>query len=717
VTPTIESQNLPRVFHWVAGKRHLLVPVAFLSLIVVLVIPMPPAVIDILLCGNISLAAVVLMTTIYMRRPLDFSVFPSLLLGTTLLRLVLNVAGTRLILSADANTAEEARVMAGHVIAAFADFVAGDSPVVGAVIFIILIVVQFVVITKGATRMSEVAARFTLDAMPGKQMAIDADLSAGIIKDDEAKRRREEITREADFYGAMDGASKFVRGDAIAGIIITLINIVGGLMIGCFEKGWTVAESLQVFTMLTIGEGLVSQVPAFIIAIAAGLIVARAGDGKTIGDEIPAQLASQPMALYLIAGFLALLSLTPLPTMPLLVAATGIAGIAWSVGRNRRNKDSAKEQAARIDASKRGSEPPPVEELLGVDAMEIEIGYGLVGMVDASRGGNLLDRVSLIRRQLAAEMGIVLPPVRIRDNVQLPANDYRIKIRAATVAEGTVYPDMLMAMDSGLASGTLEGLRGKEPAFGLEATWIDAPMKARAETMNYTVVDATSVMATHLTEVVKSHADEMLSRQEVNHLLEQLKSKAPKLVDDTIPSVIKPGDVQKVLQGLLRERVPIRDLETIIETLADWAPHTKDIDVLVEYVRNALRRTICALYAEPDDAGRPTLHCVTMDPAVEDRLSGYIDRSPTGTTLSIPGSLAMKIARAVAASAQPLTTAGRPVVVVASPSVRSPLRQVVDPHIPGVVVLGYNEIVKGLDVESVGLVQLPEQEAMLAGAA
>ncbi len=708
---------VPPIFQWIAAKRHLLVPLGFLSLIVVLVIPMPPAVMDVLICGNISLAAVVLLTTIYMQRPLDFSVFPSLLLGTTLFRLVLNVASTRLILTADASSTEEAKVMAGHVIAAFANFVAGDSAVVGAVIFIILVVVQFVVITKGATRMSEVAARFTLDAMPGKQMAIDADLSAGLINETEARRRRDQVTREADFYGAMDGASKFVRGDAVAGIIITLINVVGGLLIGTLEKGWPITDSLNLFTMLTIGDGLVSQVPAFIIAVASGLIVARAGDGRTIGDEIPAQLASQPVALYLISGFLGLLALTPLPALPLLTASAAMAGIAWAIGRQTRGERAMKEQAARAEAVKKSAEPPKVEDLLGVDTMEVEIGYGLVGLVDTSRQGNLLDRVAIVRRQLATEIGLVLPPVRIRDNVQLGANDYRIKIRGSVIADGTVYPDLLMAMDSGLSSGSLEGIRAKEPAFGLEAIWIDPSLKSRAETMNYTVVDATSVLTTHLTEVARIHAEELLSRQEVSHLIDQLRVKAPKLVEDTIPGLIKPGELQKVLQALLRERVPIRDLEVIVETLADCAPHTKDTDVLVEYVRNALKRTICAAYVENDDAGRPRLYCITMDPAVEDRLSGYIDRGPGGTTVSVPGALAMKIARAVSEAASPLNAAGRQLIIVASPSVRSPLRQILEPHIPGVIVLGYNEITKGLDVESVGLVQLAEQESMLAGAA
>jgi flagellar biosynthesis protein FlhA len=384
--------------------------------------------------------------------------------------------------------------------------------------------------------------------MPGKQMAIDADLAAGLIDEAEARQRRDDIMREADFYGAMDGASKFVRGDAIAGIIITLVNIVGGFAIGALEKGWTVGESISVFTTLTIGDGLVSQVPSFIIAIAAGLIVARTSDRETIGDEIPRQLASQPTALFLISGFLGVLSFTPLPTVPLLAAGAMLGGIAFAISQMGRQQKRIREAQARAEAAAEPAEQGAVEDLLHVDALEIEIGYGLVALVDAARGGDLLDRIAAIRRQLAAEIGLVVPPVRIRDNVQLESNSYAVKLRGAVIGGGTVYPNLLMAMDSGLATGQLEGVAGREPAFGLEAIWIDGALKPRAETMNYTVVDAASVVATHLTELVRKHAHEILSREEVNHLLEQLKSKTPKLVEEVVPGIIKPGELQKVLQ-------------------------------------------------------------------------------------------------------------------------------------------------------------------------
>ncbi|MEM7229470.1 MAG: flagellar biosynthesis protein FlhA [Planctomycetota bacterium] len=713
--PASGSDNLPGVFRFVGRHQHLLVPLSMLSLIVVLVIPLPPAIMDILISANISLAAMVLMTTIYMTRPLDFSVFPALLLGTTLFRLVLNVASTRLILSANVDSPDQASEIAGHVIEAFGNFVAGDSPIVGVIIFLILIIVQFVVITKGATRMSEVAARFTLDAMPGKQMAIDADLSAGLINETEARERRDAITSEADFYGAMDGASKFVRGDAIAGIIITLVNIVGGFAIGAFEKGWTLQQSLSVFTQLTIGDGLVSQVPSFIIAIAAGLIVARTGGRQTIGEEIPQQLASQPMALILISGFLGFLAFTPLPSLPLLIASVTVGLIAWATRFTRRIAAEEREQVARDEAAAAEPGEVPVEDLLSVDVLEVEIGYGLVQLVDTMRGGVLMDRISMIRRQLAVELGIVVPPVRIRDNMQLDANTYRVKLRGAVIGEGTVYPDLLMAMDSGLAREPIDGIAGREPAFGLDATWIDQNARQRAETLNYTVVDATSVLATHLTELVKTHADELLSRQEVNHLLEQLQKTAPKLVDETIPAVVKPGELQKVMQNLLRERVPVRDLEAIVETLGDWASQTKDLDVLTEYVRNALRRTICAAAAEPNVDGGLTISCVTLDPAVEDLLNGYIDRGTSGTQVNVPPAIAKRLADSVGRHAEPLVSAGHPLIVLTSPSVRAPVRQLLEPHLPGITVLGYNEIIQGVDVESKGLVDLEASELAAIG--
>ena len=708
---------IPAWVNQLARFRQLLVPVAFVSLLAVIVVPMPPVVMDILISANIALGAIVLLTTIYVESPLDFSVFPSLLLGTTLFRLVLNIATTRLILAADSDTPEQATAVAGKLIATFAEFVTHGSLTVGVVLFVILIIVQFTVITKGATRISEVAARFTLDGMPGKQMAIDADLNAGLINEQQARERREKISQEADFYGAMDGAAKFVRGDAIAGIIITLVNIVGGFAVGVFEKGWTLTESLHVFTKLTIGDGLVSQLPAFIISIAAGLIVTRSSSRSDLGVELTGQLTKRWVALAITAVFLMMMAVVPgMPMLPLLSLAAVVGVIAWIVNGGDRDRAAAKAHAAK-EAAKPA--PPPVEQALHVDTLELEVGYALVRLVDTAQGGDLLDRITMIRRQLAGELGLVMPPLRIRDNMQLQPNDYHIKIRGNTVARGQVYPGQFLAMDSGLVAdgGNLQGLATKEPAFGLDAVWIDAGQKERAETLNYTVVDATSVLATHVTEVVKNHAWELLTREETSNLITQLKEKAPKLVDEVLgvgdkPGIIKPGELQKIMQNLLRERVAVRDMETIVETLGDWAVRTKDVDVLTEYVRNALRRTICSQYVEIEPTleggpgtGEAKLYCVSLDPALEDLISGYIERTADGTTVSMPPVVANRVTAALLRELQRLIAAGHAPVVLASPQVRAQVRRLLEPHLPNAAVLGYNEVSKGVEVESVGLVQ------------
>jgi flagellar biosynthesis protein FlhA len=680
---------------------------------VVILVPIPTWIMDVLICLNISLGVVILLTTIYMKQPLDFSVFPSLLLATTLFRLVLNVASTRLILTADAATPEQAMGVAGEVISAFGQFVAGGSLFVGIVIFLILTIVQFVVITKGAGRISEVAARFTLDAMPGKQMAIDADLNAGNITEPEARKRREKIAQEADFFGAMDGASKFVRGDAVAGIIITAVNVVGGFAVGMIDRGWEAAAVARVFTLLTIGDGLTSQIPSFVIAIASALIVTRSGSKDELGNEVTDQVFSQPTGLFITAAFLSLLSVTPLPTIPLLVTAAGLVGLGVSLRRATRAKDASAKAQAEATATK--PEPPAAETLLKLDALELEVGYGLVSLVDAGRGGDLLERIGSLRRQFAADMGFIVPPVRIRDNMQLPLNDYRIKIKGNIVASGTVIPDRLMAMDSGIAAGPLQGLATREPAFGLDAWWIEPALRTRAESLNYTVVEPSSVLATHLTEVVRANADELLSREEVSTLVTQLKAKSPKLVEETVPAAVKLAELQKVLQNLLRERVPIRDLETILETLGDWAGKTKDLDVLTEYVRNALRRAICMQYAtpldlEPGSKSSPgathKLVCVTVDPALDDMVNAYIERTAMGTNVTMPAHVANQVTTAIARELQKVTAAGHQPVVIASPQVRAVIRQLLSAQLPGAAVLSYNEVVAGVEVESLGLANI-----------
>ncbi|MBL8990777.1 MAG: FHIPEP family type III secretion protein [Phycisphaerae bacterium] len=705
----------------VAKYRGLIVPVGFVAMLGVIIVPVPPAVMDALICFNIALSVVVLMTTIYMAEPLEFSVFPSLLLATTLLRLVLNVASTRLILSADAASPEEAVGVAGQVIAAFGQFVAGDSLVVGIVIFGILLIVQFVVITKGATRISEVAARFTLDAMPGKQMAIDADLNAGLINEAEARQRRERISQEADFFGAMDGASKFVRGDAIAGLIIIMINVVGGMAIGILQRGWPAGQTAEVFTKLTIGDGITAALPSFVISLASALIVTRSSSKRELGEDLTGQLSARPVGLGITAAFMASLILTPLPTVPLAVIALALGGAAWYTARRARSAGGGGAGAGAAGAPLK-AEPPAPETLLKLDTVELEVGYGLVGLVDTHQGGTLLDRISAIRRQLAVEMGFILPPIRIRDNLQLPATDYRVKVKGSAVARGQTVPGKMLAIDSGIATGPLEGVPTREPAFNLSAWWIDPALKSRAETQNYTVVDPTSVLATHLTEVVRQHAADLLTRQEVNELVSQLKAKAPKLVEDSIGKDVKIADLHRILQALLRERVSIRDLETIVETLADWSSKTKDLDVLTEYVRNALRRSICEQYATPgDDAARaglglagaeggvpgrarPRIVCVTLDPTMEDLIGSYIDRSGSATSVTMPPAVAQMVSGRIAAALQQVSAAGHQPVVLASPQVRAVVRQLIETAVPAAAVLGYNEIVPGVDVESLALV-------------
>ncbi|MEM6749893.1 MAG: flagellar biosynthesis protein FlhA [Planctomycetota bacterium] len=711
-----------RVPNWVGrlnACRPLAIPLCVALGVAVIVVPLPTMLLDVLIAANLALATLILMTTIFVRSPLEFSVFPSLLLFTTLARLVLNIATTRLILSPEANSAAEASASAGRVIEAFASFVAGSSVVVGVIMFAILVVIQFVVITKGATRVSEVAARFTLDGMPGKQMAIDADLNAGLIDEKEARARREKIQHEADFHGAMDGASKFVRGDAIAGILITLVNLIGGFAVGMAMKGWSFGETVEVFTRLTIGDGLVSQLPAFIVSIAAGLLVTRSSSREDLNTELIGQLSRSWPALAITAGLLAVMSVTGLPMLPMLTLAGATGGVAY-FGRKREKAEAARRKTQEETAA--APEPPTVEKAMVVDTLALEIGYGLVRFFDKETG-DMLDRITMIRRQLAAELGFVMPPVRILDNMQFQPGDYHLKVRGNTVASAQLHPESFLALDAGLVdpnASKLQGVRTVEPAFGQPAMWIDAAQKNRAESLNYYVVDPASVLATHLTEVVKSHAAELLTREEANNLIGQLKERAPKLVEEVLAGekpLVRPGELQRVLQNLLRERVPVRDLEAIIETLGDWATRTKDLDVLTEYVRNTLRRSICSQYAvsevssdDPTGAGLPVqrLYCVSLDPVLEDRIAGFIERNGEGSSLRMPPAVGNRITAAVVDELQKLIDAGKHPVVLASPQVRASVRSLLEPHLPAAAVLGYNEVSKGVEVESIGLVTLDD---------
>jgi flagellar biosynthesis protein FlhA len=679
-------------------NRGLIFPMLALSLVLVILIPLPTAVLDLLLIANITLSAVVLLTVMYMNGPLEFSAFPSLLLSLTLLRLVLNTATTRLILT----NAEHGLSAAGHVIEQFSAFVAAGSLAVGVIIFIIVTVIQFVVITKGATRIAEVAARFTLDAMPGKQMAIDADLSAGMIDEGEARRRRENITREADFYGAMDGASKFVRGDAIAAIVITFVNVLGGMYVGMVEKGLPLMECLRVFTRLSIGDGLVAQIPAFLVSIAAGMIITRSTAKTSMGEELIAQITSRPISLMLAGGFLLVLAFTPLPTIPLIATAAGIGGLGYLLfGKGRKD-----EQAARSAKTTKPKEPEKIEACLAVDALELEVGYGLIRLVDKKQGGDLLDRIANIRKQIAIEMGIIVPPIRIHDNVQLQPNQYALKLRGARIAGAELMPGHLLAIDSGAVTDVLHGIDTREPAFGLPAIWIPEEHRATAEHRNYTVVDCSSVLATHLTEVIRNFASDLLTQQDMSRLIDNLKERCPKLVEEIVPEVIKTGEVQSVLQNLLRERVPVRDLETILETLGDWAGRTKDPDVLAEYVRNALARTICEQHRGRDN----TIHAVTLDPSLEDAINAHVERTDRGSYLTLPPAKTNKIVAAIRneLDAAATKTAGKSPVILASPQVRQWIRRLIEVALPNVAVLGYNEIVRGVNVRTHGMVTVPD---------
>lgn len=678
-----------------ARAQDLILPLGLIASVLVILVPLPPSLMDLLLSANITVAVIMLLTTIYVRTPLEFNIFPSLLLATTLFRLVLNVATTRLVLTRGGASGLSA---AGEVVRTFGEFVAGNNIVVGLIIFVIIVVIQFVVITKGATRISEVAARFALDGMPGRQMAIDADLNAGIIDEREAQRRRLEITRQADFFGAMDGASKFVRGDAVAGIVITLINVIGGLFIGVIQDGMAVREAAAVFTKLTIGDGLVSQVPAFLISLAAGLLVTRSSSESDLPVEFVKQLFSRPQALAVAGGFLGVLVFTNLPRIPLMLLGTGCIGLALTMNRRTVQAKVTEEAKKKAEAAKPPAER--VEDYLLVDPMELEIGVGLIRLADPNRGGDLLERIHRIRQNVAAEIGIVLPKVRVRDNFRLAQQDYRIKIADQPVASGSLEAGMLLAMDSGITTGQVPGLPTRDPAFGTPALWIQPALREQAEMYGYTVVEPVAVLATHLTEVIRKHADEILTRDATKHLVDELKKSSPAVVDELIPNTMKLAEVQQILQMLLREQVPIRQLGAILETLGDYAPRTKDPILLTELVRARLARTISTKYRD----AQGTLHVVTLDPALEDRIRAGFEHNERGLFIRMSPQAVETTCRLIAAEVERLIRANHPPVVLVSPQIRAALKQMSGAHLPNLVVLSYNEITRDTKIESVAMV-------------
>ncbi len=678
-----------------ARWTELVLPVGMIASVLVIMLPLPAALLDVMLAANISVAVMMLLTTIYVRTPLEFSIFPSLLLATTLARLVLNVATTRLILT-HADT--QGLNAAGEVVHAFGEFVAGDRIVVGIILFIIIVVIQFVVITKGATRISEVAARFALDGMPGRQMAIDADLNAGIIDEKEAQRRRAEIAAQADFFGAMDGASKFVRGDAIAGIIITVVNIGGGLVIGVVQGGMELAEAGSVYTKLTIGDGLVSQVPAFLISLAAGLLVTRSNTEVNLPAEFMRQLFSRPQALAVTGGFLGMLIFTNLPAIPLITIGGGCIALAFKMTRKKREVETQAKQAKAAADVKPTQER--IEDYLLIDPMEMEIGVGLIRLADPKRGGDLLERIQGVRQQMAGEIGIIIPKVRIRDNFRLDQNQYRAKIADMPVAQGVVYPGMLMAIDSGLTAGKLNGIPTTDPAFGTPAVWIDAGVREQAELLGYTVVEPVTVLATHLTEVVRRHADELLTRDATKHLIAQLKETSPAVVEELIPSHMKLAEVQQILQMLLREQVSIRQLGSILETLGDHCGRSKDPVLLTEYVRNRLARAICTRLRDKENR----MYVVSLDPALEDRIRAGIEHNERGLFIRMSPQAVEYTCQRIAVEIEKLSRMGKPSVVLVSPQIRAGLKQLTASSLPQLVVLSYAEVTRDTVIESLGMV-------------
>jgi flagellar biosynthesis protein FlhA len=694
----------------IQANQGAILPVSVLMSLLIIVVPLPTAMMDLLLSFNILLGVLVLVATMTIPRPMDFFVFPTILLATTLFRLVLNIATTRLILT---NAASEGSLAAGHVVEAFGNFVAGGNLVLGIVIFVILFIVQFVVINKGSVRTSEVAARFALDAMPGKQMAIDADLNAGMIDEQEAKHRREEISQMADFYGSMDGASKFVRGDAIAGLLITAVNILGGLALGILYYGMPAFEALEVFTKLTIGDGLVTSIPAMLLSLAAGFLVTRQSKPTDLGKTLSSQLfTSSPQALTIAGGAMgsmAILGLvgTGLPFLPLsFLAVCCFAGAYLMSNESRRTEQKVADEKQKTEQAAQRRPQEKIEDTLKLDTLELEVGYALIPLADRRKGGDLEDRIVLIRKQLATELGMILPGVRLRDNPNIEPNDYMIKLKGVEIERGIAFPGHYMAIDTGTTGERVNGIKTKDPLFGQDAYWIDAATKERAELVGYTVVEAAHVLTTHLTETIKRHAADLLNRERVAQLIEVVKQSAPKVVEEVVPDILKVGDVQRVLQNLLREGVSIRDLESILETLGDYAPKTKDPDILTEYVRHRLSRSICERYR---DAKR-TIHVVTLDPMTEDMIAAGIEHTDR-LTVKLSPQVIRGINDAIAAEVKSLAAANRPLILLVGPACRAGIKQMTTPLIPTLVVLSYNEITRDTRIESVGMVSYQARQA------
>ena len=691
---------------WGTMKKEssdILMVVAFIGILMAMILPLHPIILDFFLALNISLGIVVLITTMYTQKPLDFNIFPTLLLVLTLFRLSLNVASTRLILLHGSEGPEAA----GAIIMSFGSFVVGGNYVVGLIIFIILVLINFMVITKGAGRIAEVAARFTLDAMPGKQMAIDADLNAGMIDELEAGERRAAIARESEFHGAMDGASKFVRGDAIAGIIITLINIGAGFVIGVVQQGMPLGEALTNYTLLTVGDGLVSQIPALLISAAAGLLVSRSGAENKMGQEFAKHLFSSSTPVMVGGVIVFLMGAIPgLPTIPFMTLGITMGTVAWYFFGQEEKK--AEEQQQEIEKAQTQAQeeapgkPEDVDHLLRLDTMELEVGYGLIPLVDKQQDGTLLGRIKAIRRQFATEMGIIVPPIHIRDNLNLTPAQYRLMIKGVEAAGAELMVNHYLAMDPGGAAKEIDGIDTVEPAFNLPALWIPMSREEEAKFAGYTVVDNSTVIATHLTEIIRNNAHNLLSRQDVQHLLDNLGKTSPKVVEELVPNLLSVGAVQKVLQNLLRERISIRDLLTIVETLADFAPAGKDPDLLTEYVRQRVAKGMLAPYLQPGKK----LQVMTLDRRLEEILTKNIKRTDHGTYLALEPVLINEFVGAVSQQVEKLITLNTQPVLMTSPTLRRHVRRLIEPSLPNVFVVSHAEIVDDINLQAVGKVSL-----------
>ena len=672
------------------------ITIAFILLAILFIIIFPPStmLMDFLLIINMAVCIIIFLFSLYIKDPVDFSVFPTILLFITLFRLALNLASTKLILGNQGD--------AGAIIKAFGEVVVGGNLAVGVISFLIILIVQFMVITKGAERVAEVCARFTLDAMPGKQMAIDADLNTGLIDEDMARQRREKIQQEADFHGAMDGASKFIKGDAIAGLLVTFVNIIGGIIIGMLTMEQEIGEILKIFTLATIGDGLITQIPALLVSTASGIIVTRSGGQGTFGSEISTQILAQPHALIMGGILLVVVSLVPgFPTIPMWIVAAILMIIGYVINSRRQKAAIMDVQEVEEVTAEEKRKPESVTALLQVDPIELEFGYGIVPMVDVSQGGDLLDRVVMIRRQCALDMGVIVPAIRLRDNIQLGTNVYSIKIKGVEIARGEVMADHLLALSSGEIEEEIYGIPTVEPTFGLPALWIPKSDREEAEILGYSTVDPPSVIATHLTEIIKRYGHELLNRQQVQTLIDNLKKTQPALVEEVVPKLFSLGEIQKILANLLSENVPIRDMASIIETLSDYGNLTRDTDMLTEYVRQALKRSISKRFI-PDDVA----YAITLDPSLEQLIIDSTKQSEHGAYLAIEPVQVHSIFDKLRAIIENMKNRGKTPLILTSPLVRRQFRKIAEQISPDLAVLSYNEIENSVEVFSEGIVKI-----------